>query len=541
VGALHEGIADVAALRVAFAVIALAAILLFYPALSFRFLNWDDPGYVLNNPWIRDWSAENLRFIFTQPYFANFLPLHLVSYSVDYSLWKLNPFGYHLQSVLLHAVNSGLALLVVRRMFGSMPVAFLAALFFAVHPSHVEAVAWISIRKDLLATAFMLLSVLFYLRVPSSGTFRWKPYLASLLFFVLALLSKVTVVVLPAFLLLLDRWKPEKGVSRPWLRNLASKIPYAAAGVWLVQLNSMAQTKAQASYAQEAWGYAVVKGHAAWSYLGLLAGVLRGSPNYDLPGVGRDPITGMVMVGGLLLLPIGAWLAYRARDRVLALGVAWIFIFLIPPLAFPLVTYMADRYLYAPSLGFCWIVAAGISALAGRLSAEPRRRTALTAGLALLLTLLFTWRTRQALPVYRDSESLWTYAMTRSTDFRVYTNLAEVRLEQGRLDEAERLLKIASSRVEDVTTYQNLGVLYFEQGKYPEAAAAIERAIAVLRRRGWDPVEGSVLYYSLGAVYLRLGDRERTEHALERAIQENPGNTAARTTWEKLRGSGSAP
>jgi hypothetical protein len=88
----------------------------------------------------------------------NYLPLHLVSYMVDYSLWGLSPFGFHLQSVVLHAVNAVLALWVVRRLFGSLAIGAITALLYAVHPSQVEAIAWVSIRKDLLSTAFLLLT-----------------------------------------------------------------------------------------------------------------------------------------------------------------------------------------------------------------------------------------------------------------------------------------------------------------------------------------------------------------------------------------------
>jgi len=150
--------------------VAIAAIATYLPALSYQFLNWDDNVYVLNNPWIRAWSIENLAHIFTKPYYANFLPLHLVSYMVDYRLWGLNPTGYHLQSIVLHALNAALAVLVVKRMLGCSAVAFLAALLFAVHPSHVEAVAWISIRKDLLSTLFALLTLYLYLRASSAGS-----------------------------------------------------------------------------------------------------------------------------------------------------------------------------------------------------------------------------------------------------------------------------------------------------------------------------------------------------------------------------------
>ena len=511
-------------------IVAIAAIAPYLPALSFQFLNWDDDVYVLTNPWIRAWSSENLAHIFTKPYYWNFLPLHLVSYMVDYSLWGLNPTGYHLQSIALHALNAVLAMLVVRRMLGSSVVAFLAALLFAVHPSHVEAVAWISIRKDLLSTMFALLTVYFYLRAASSTSIRWPSYAASIVCFALGLLSKVSIVTLPLFLLLLDRFKPEGEPRNPWIRDLATKIPYAVLGVWLVWWNTLAQAKAAAPYARDAVSYAMVKGHAVWNYLGLLLGVLRGSPDYDAPVLGKELVTVSASLAGLLFLPAAAWVAYRLRNRPAFLGIAWIFVTLLPALAFPLVTYMADRYLYAPSLGFCWLLAVGIVGLSGRV-AQPRWRTAALVGLSLVPLVGFLARTRENLPVWRDSESLWTYAVTRCQDFRAYTNLAEVRLGQKRWDEAERLLRL-SARVDNATTYQNFAVLYYELGRYPEAVDALNRALAILRQQGWDPGQASVLYYNLGAMYLKLGQKDKTIEVLEAALRENPRNDQAR---EQLR------
>lgn len=505
---------------------AAAAIAPFLPALSYQFLNWDDPTYILNNPWIRSWSIGNLAHIFTKPYFANFLPLHLVSYMVDYSLWGLRPFGYHLQSILFHAVNAALVLIVVRRMLGSAGVAFLAALFFAVHPSHVEAVAWISIRKDLLSTTFALLTLYFYLRASDKAGIKRAPYVLSVLSFALGLLSKVTIVTLPLFLLLLDRFPREGALRRSWRADLTSKIPYALIGLWLVWLNSLAQTKAKASYAQDALSYAMVKGHAVWSYIGLLLGVVRGSPDYDVPVLSRDVGTLLACMAGLAVLPLSAWIAYRLRSRDLFLGLGWILITLLPALVFPLVTYMADRYLYLPSIGFCWILASIIVALSLRVPAL-RWRVAAVAAVSVILLGAFTARTMQALPVWRDSESLWTYALTRCDDFRAYTNLADVRLEQRRWGEAERLLRV-SARVPNVTTFQNFGVLYFELGRYPEAADAITRALEILRQQGWDSAQASVLYYSLGAAYSRLGQASKSIGALEAAVRENPSNTMAR-------------
>src|SRR5216117_3489844 len=211
-----------------------AAVLVNLPTLHYGFLiNWDDPTYVVDNPLIRGWSRGHLLEIFTKPYFDNFLPLHLVSYMVDYSLWGLNPFGYHLQSVILNGVNAVLALLVTRRLFADFTLASLAALLFAVHPSHVEAVAWISIRKDLLSTAFLFLTVYFYLRATGSRSLDRGSYAASVAAFTLGLLSKVTIVALPLILLLLDLLKTD-GRRRPsWKAAVANKIPYGLVGLVL--------------------------------------------------------------------------------------------------------------------------------------------------------------------------------------------------------------------------------------------------------------------------------------------------------------------
>src|SRR5262249_44008041 len=201
-----------------------------------------------------------------------------------------------------------------------------------------------------------------------------------------------------------------------------------------------------------------------------------------LPPLTRDPGTIVLSVGGLLLLPLVAWLAYRAKNRSLFLGASWIFITLIPALGFPLVTYMAERYLYLPSVGFCWMLADGILRLAGR-AREPR--VALAAA-AIVPLALFVGRTAQYLPVWRNSESLWTYTMARSRDYRPYTNLAQVRIQQNRFEEAEKLLLVATQGHEDPYTYENLSAVYFQLGRYADAAHAAERALQLLRQSGWD-------------------------------------------------------
>jgi len=281
--------------------------------------------------------------------------------------------------------------------------------------------------------------------------------------------------------------------------------------------------------------HAMVKGHAMWKYLGILFGFLRGNPDYDLPTLTRDPATIALSLAGLLLLPALAWLAYRARDRALFLGTSWIFIALIPALGFPLVTYMAERYLYLPSVGFCWMFAHAVVWLAGRAN-DPRSRKFALVTASLVPFALFTGRTVQYLPIWRNSESLWTYAMTRSHDYRPYTNLAQIRIQQNRPEEAEKLLLVAAQGHDDPYTYENLSAVYFQLGRYADAARAAERALEALRQSGWDPSQASGLYYNEAAGYAMLGDTAKAVTALRAAVRENPGNEEARSKLESLAG-----
>jgi tetratricopeptide (TPR) repeat protein len=503
-------------------VVFLAGVAVFAPTLGYGFLNWDDDVYILRNPWIVALNPANLRGIFTQPYFQNYLPLHLFSYMLDHALWGLRAVGYHLSSVLLHGLNAVLCLAVVRRMSRSLAIGFLAALFFALHPSHVEAVAWVSSRKEVLSTTFLLLSLLFYLRARRGEGLRPWPYAASVLFFLGAMLSKVSVVVLPAFLLLLDAVPTGAGPrARPsWTRALVEKIPYGIVGAILILVNSRVQITARAAYAHDPLRYMTVKGHAVWNYLGLLLG-LGGNPDYDLPRIAGAGT--LLALAGWLALPVAAWLLYRARRRLEFLGVGWVLLTLLPALLFPLVTYMADRYLYAPSIGFCWALAAAVVGVGGHRSI--RRGTTIAVSVALLT--LFTVRTLDQSRHWKDSETFWTYALTRSRDFRVYNNLAQVRMEEKRWDEAEQLLRRGTA-APNVTSWQSLGVLHYTQGRYPEALAETDRALAILVTKPPDPTLLAELRYNRGAVLWAMGKPAEAAEEWRAALRANPRHAHAR-------------
>ncbi|TMQ66053.1 MAG: tetratricopeptide repeat protein [Candidatus Eisenbacteria bacterium] len=527
----------------AFLAVFAAAILVNLKTLHYGFLtSWDDPTYVVDNPWIRGLSRENLIYVFTKPYFANYLPLHLVSYMVDYTLWGLNPFGYHLQSVLLNGLNAILALFVTRRLFANFLLAFLAALLFAVHPSHVEAVAWISIRKDLLSTAFLLLTVLFYHRATGSRSLGRGAYAASIGCFTLGLLSKVSIVALPLFLLVLD-WFPRAGRRRiPWKAAIANKIPYALIGLVLVRINTLVQVKAKAAYAQDPIPYLMVKGHAVWNYLALLTGIPSGRPVYDTPEFASGLASVAANLAGILVLPAVLWIAHRRRWDALGLGAGWVLALLLPAILFPLVTYMADRYLYGPSLGFCWLLAAGIVAV-GRRMESIRLRAGVTAILTALPLTLFAYRTIEYDRAWAGSEPLWKYAIARSKDYRVRNNLAQAMMIEKRWADAERLYRQASA-VENIVSHQGLAAVYYDTHRYPEAQREIERALEIAHKHGaayTDLTDATMedlaeIEYTAGAIYWVQSQNQKAIEAWEAALRANPRHAGAAQWLRTARG-----
>jgi hypothetical protein len=168
-----------------------ATAMLYAGDLHLGFFRVDDQQYVVSNPWIQGITWKHLAQILFNPYYLNYSPLHLLSYALDYAVGRLNAHAFHLSSNLWAGVVAGLVYLVALALTQERRTAIVAALLFVVHPAHVEAVAWISSRKDLVAAAFVLPCVLAYLKYRQRGAIGW--YIASLLLFLFALLGKLSV------------------------------------------------------------------------------------------------------------------------------------------------------------------------------------------------------------------------------------------------------------------------------------------------------------------------------------------------------------
>src|SRR3989304_7642797 len=242
--------------RVNWTMIAAAAIaaaltsIVYLPSLWNGFVNWDDQWYVYNNPLIK---TIDLKALATAIQVGNWHPLTMFSLAIDYKLWGLSPFGYHLGNTVLHVANTFLAALLAAKLIQvvrpdetrfSFVAALATGLLFGIHPLHVESVAWISERKDVLCGLFFFLSVLSYVSYAKKPS--WKTYLLSFVFFVLALLSKPMAVTLPLVLIIIDFYPFRRiGSMKDLFRSALGKAPFFVPAVFLSFAAIYAQNRSE--------------------------------------------------------------------------------------------------------------------------------------------------------------------------------------------------------------------------------------------------------------------------------------------------------
>jgi tetratricopeptide (TPR) repeat protein len=496
---------------------------LYARTLGYEFLNWDDTAYVLDNPFIRELSLRNLFAVFTRPVLESFFPLQATSYMLDYQLWELDPFGYHLTSLLLYACVPALAFLALRMLSRRPAIAFVAALLFAVHHTHVSSVAWVSGRKELLFAVFLLLSLCVYLRARRDAAFHWPLYALSVLCFGLGAAGKASIGTYPAFFLLADwvldrRLTPER--RRGPAFHLATKLPYVLAALPFVWMNSVVQATSTAAWAADPLSYALVQGQAAWRYLWLLLGLLPGQPIYDLPPISYQPVLLVATLLPFVVPPAVFLFALRRGYADVAQSIAWLALGLAPPMLFPVIHFMADRYLFVPSLGFCWLLAAGIVRIGERRTGQAQ--WVVIGGLSLLAAVGFARKAWEYTPVWRDSVSFWSYGSARSRDGRVAIGLASALLERDRLEEAEQVLLDAP--VIGAKGELNLAIVYARQGRPGQALAAADRAQAILDSEGGQLETRHRVQRVRGEALWQLDRRPEAIEAWEEALRVKPGD-----------------
>jgi tetratricopeptide (TPR) repeat protein len=561
------------ALRKAFlpVFLALAVLAVFSPVLRNGFVGYDDPDYVTSNPRVNTGlTMENARWALTAAHAGNWHPLTWFSHQLDCSLFGLDPAGHHFTSLLLHALNTALLFLWLAGATGRRGRSAFVALAFGLHPLHVESVAWVAERKDVLSTLFLMLALLAYSAyVKQPGTARFF-LVAALL--AAGLMAKPMVVTLPLLLWMLDLW-PYRRRGRPGAL-LLEKLPLLALSAVACVLTLWAQRQGGSVAELDRLPLSPRLANAAVSYVRYLGKTVWPSGSavfYPFPFHGLPWWLPVLSLAGLAVAAGIAFAARRERPW-LALGLGWYLVALLPVIGVVQVGMqaMADRYMYVPMIGLLIAMAWQGGEWLDGWHAPPWLAPAI-ATVALFGCAALSWRQLQ---VWKDGIALFTHALQVTRDnFVAHDNLGVELDRAGRFDEAlAQYRETLRIRPGDRNGEQNYAMASFAQGERllargsldealacfreglryrPNSAAAhtyagliltqqnrITEAIPELRRAiQLDPTQ-SRAYVGLGVALARDGQLAEAEQILEEAVRLDPANREARYDLDLIRREG---
>jgi tetratricopeptide (TPR) repeat protein len=519
----------------------------FLPVLRAGFVDWDDPINFLDNPYYRGLGWPQLRWMLTANVMGHWIPVTWLTLGADFAVWGMNPFGYHLTNLLLHAVSAALFYFVSRRLLElAMPAtspgiaslgAAVAALYFAAHPLRVESVAWVTERRDLTSGLFFLLTILAYLkaheRPPAVRTgWRWVSLGAA----ALALASKSIVMGLPLVLLILDAYPLARlgPRVRDWWSAQAwpvwrEKIPFAllavaaAAAAYLVQRSTGYLTPADPA------GRIGMVAYNVWFHVWKTVVPLHLGPIYELPPrVNPLELPYLLSAAGGLAITATVWLLRRRWPAGLAI---WAFyLVMLAPVAGFVHTgnhLGADRNTYVPCMGFALLV----GALAMTVVRSWRRGLLRSPIVVMALSVVAIWigglslTARAQSSVWHDSETLWRYAIEIDPGCAIcHHNLGIILGSRGDLAEARALLERAIALRPDQSEFHgNYGPLLIQMGRRSEGLTQLRY------RLGHNPRDVNARV-NLGIALIEDGCPGQAIVELEQALRVKPDSVPALTS-----------
>jgi tetratricopeptide (TPR) repeat protein len=542
----------VAALVVGVALAGLT-LLVYCPCFDHPFVRLDDQDYVTRNPHVQaGLTADGVRWAFTTFACGNWHPLTWLSLELDATLYGgRNAGGFHLTNVLLHAANAVVLFLVLNRMTGAVWRSGAVAALFALHPLHVESVAWVAERKDTLSALFWVLTLaayVWYVRRPEVGR-----YLLVVATFALGLMAKPMLVTLPCVLLLLDywplrRWRPALGriadpsgkqggleirpteerapappPATPFRTLLLEKVPLFALALASCVLTFVAQSRDEAVQSFQAFPSGVRVANALLAYVGYLGKAFWPvdlAVYYPHPGAGVS-VAGALGAGALLLGLTALALGPGRRRPYLAVGWLWYLGTLVPVIGLVQVggQAMADRYTYVPLVGLFLLVTWGAADLAGALRLSGFWPAA-AAAVALSACVALTWA---QLGYWGSDRDLWEHALAVTGPNQYgHCSLAECLEEEGDLDAARRHYQQAVAvDPGQVRPHNSLGNVLRKLGRTDEAAAQYRTALQL------DPTF-ALAHYNLGLVLTDAGRTDEAAAEFRQAVALDPGLLPAR-------------
>ncbi|MBK9732529.1 MAG: tetratricopeptide repeat protein [Chitinophagaceae bacterium] len=459
------------------AAIAMITFIVFAPALNGSFTNWDDDSYVTSNPFLTS-ATIDWRSIFTEPVALNYHPLTMITLALNRQAAGFHPHAYLATNILFHVMNSVLVFLFFYFLSGKKIITgTISGILFGIHPMHVESVAWISERKDVLYVFFLLLSLHAYLQYRLKEKSIWL--FVSFLFFLLSCLSKAMAVVLPIILILIDYFQQRKLSRLAWLE----KIPFLLVSLFFgiialrIQAASANETVASFTFIQQfffgCYGCMIylLKFLFPWSL----------SAFYPYPVTDSSQSLPFLFYASPMVLIVTAWLVYRYLRKQSFIVFGFLFFLVSIALVLQFITVgnalMADRYSYLSYAGLCFVTGFGFEKIYHE---KQKIRPSLLVAAAIIFFLL-GYLSHERTKVWHTSETLWSDVISKYPEAATaYKNRGNYYGARGNtaaaLNDYKVLLKMNTN---DPEVFNNLGNIYADQNKMPESMAAYSKAIAL--------------------------------------------------------------
>ncbi len=514
-----------------YSILTLSTLLVFWQVRNFDFVNYDDNVYIYENPHVLNGlTSDGISWAFTTGCTANWHPITWLSLMLDCQLFGTNPGSMHLVNLLLHLVNALLLFVVLKKMTGSLWPSAFVAVAFAIHPMHVESVAWITERKDVLSTFFFLLTLAAYVGyVRGRGILR---YLLTVVLFVFGLLAKPMLVTLPFVLLLLDYWPLERirgqktedreRNTESVLKLVIEKIPFLAIAAISSAITFMVQRSGGAMAGMDVLPLKFKFANAVISYARYI-GKMFWPENLAVfyPFDADSFALWQVAMCVLLLLVISIFMIrFGRKQRYLPVGWFWFLGTLMPVIGLVQAgeQSLADRYTYIPYTGLLIIIAWGLPEL---LSRWLYRKIALGIAAVMVLTVLGIGAYRQA-GYWKNSSALFTHAIeVTQNNYIAHEHLAQELYKQGNpalaIEHYKKALEINPYYAE---SYNNRGIVYSKLDRWQEAIKDFSQAIRIKP----DYVDA---IYNRGIAFGNLGRWQEAIKDFSQAIRIKPDLTDA--------------
>lgn len=495
--------------------IALATAAAYIPVLRAGFLDFDDGLYVTQEPMVyRGLSWNGVVFAFHSSKGGIWHPLVWLSHMAICQLFSLNPLPHHLVNLLIHISAALILFIAVQRMTGAVWRSGLVASLFALHPMHVESVAWISERKDVLSGLCFALTLLAYANYVGSG--KRRSYILTLVAFVLGLMCKPILVTVPILLLLLDWW-PLKREGSLWSR-IVEKIPFFVLSIAGCFLAVWSQAQAR-SISTDPLGLHIENIVVSYmQYFTHLFWPVNLAPFYPFPN--SIPIWQAALSAFILVAVTAATVRWGKTRPYLLVGWLWFLITLMPVIGILHIGMQAwaDRYSYIPYIGLGLAISWAVGDI---IQSHPRWTTPLSTAFAGALACCIPATFVQA-RYWHDTKTLFQHTLAVTSDnYYAHAKLGAAALREGDLKEAEKHHEEELRLLPNfANSYLDIGLVYAAKGELNAAAMAFARAVAL------NPAVPSG-HYNLGHAYDLLGRHEEAVAQFQAALRLNPNEVVA--------------